>query len=161
MVTIDSVRALVHATLSGDVESFTELTREPRAELFDPRSPLAQAFRASGVVFTLSASGVASILRQLRDGRIRPQQAQSWASFARHGYFGYFGYLGYERGAKRGIWPLSIEYGPCEDAIVEAISRLDELGDLIDGEISDSEIAELLAELERCDGRTPDSPPRP
>lgn len=142
-------RELVRKALRGDIESFEELTREPREELFTAHPP---------VTYSLHASAVASVLRQLGAGRIRPEQAQAWASFVRRGEYGYFTY---RQRVKRGIRSLDIEYGTCEEVIVEAVSRLDELGDLIDGEISNSEIAELLAALELCDGQTPDSPPRP
>jgi hypothetical protein len=43
---------------------------------------------------------------------------------------------------------IDIDYEPeAEDAIVEAIARLDELGDIIDGELRPGEAAELRRAL--------------
>jgi hypothetical protein len=46
------------------------------------------------------------------------------------------------------VRPVLIEYETdFEDAIVEAISRLDEIGDVVDGCIPSAEIAQLIAPL--------------
>jgi hypothetical protein len=59
-----------------------------------------------------------------------------------------WGYL--PSGSTGPIRPLDIEYEPQhEEAIVECLARLDELGDIIDGELRPGEAAELLRALER------------
>jgi hypothetical protein len=47
------------------------------------------------------------------------------------------------------IRPISVEYEPAqEEQIVEAVSRLEQLGDLVDGVIDNDELRELLEALE-------------
>jgi len=81
------------------------------------------------------------VLEDLRAGRISPESAQSWASFVRRGYV--------EDPRQRGtIRPVEIDYQPdSESAIVDAVSRLDEIGDVVDGVVSRSEIDTLLERL--------------
>ena len=119
---------LIGEAMAGNMAAFLQLLEHLRSV----REPV----HASGVV---SASGVASVLRQLRAGTVAPEQAQSWASLVRRGWWAH------------GTYVIHIDYDEsCEDAIADAVGRMDELGDLIDGEISVAETATLLAELERC-----------
>ncbi len=47
------------------------------------------------------------------------------------------------------IRPLDIDYeDACEEEIAAAVSRLDEIGDLVDGEVSTGEILDLLQLLD-------------
>jgi hypothetical protein len=80
------------------------------------------------------------VLHGLLGEAIPEEEAQQWASFVRRGFVS---------GAHRGpIRPLSIDYAEkYEDAIVEAVSRLDEIGDMIDGHVSKSELADLIDRL--------------
>ncbi|HET6875967.1 MAG TPA: hypothetical protein VFH38_00405 [Jatrophihabitans sp.] len=90
--------------------------------------------------FILGASPVARVLRGLIHGAIAPEQAQRWASFMRRGYVA--GVPG------RGSVDVDIVFDPDhEDVIVEAIARLDELGDLVDGQLRPGEAEQLLAAL--------------
>lgn len=93
-----------------------------------------------GRQFTLRAASVARVLSSLTNGAITPTQAQRWASFMR------WGYVASTPG--RGGTDVDIEYeAQYEDAIIEAIARLDELGDLIDGDLRPGEADQLLAAL--------------
>lgn len=93
----------------------------------------------------LEGQAVVRVLRQLRDGDVAPAAVQAWASFARRGYV---------EGASGPVRPIGIEYeGDSEDAIAEAISRLDELGDDIDGELALGELDDLLELLNQSGPR--------
>jgi hypothetical protein len=88
----------------------------------------------------LEPDAVAGVLADLQRGLITTSGAQVWASFVRRGYFS---------GGLEPVRPIHIDYDEGkEDAMVEAIARLDELGDDIDGEISNDELNELLATLQ-------------
>lgn len=79
------------------------------------------------------------VLYSLLGGNISGADAQRWASFVR---------VGYTAGVKGPVRALMIDYEEThEDAIAEAISRLDEIGDLIDGTIEGPEIADLIDAL--------------
>ena len=86
----------------------------------------------------LDAAAVRRVLSGYAEGRVGREDAQAWASFVRHGYFA---------GPAAGQ-PIDIEYAAAaEMPIVDAVGRLDELGDDIDGEIDADESASLLADL--------------
>lgn len=130
-----AIRSLIRDALAGDIESFLKLTNIDADALFG--APSSQ-------IFTLRSAGVARVLRQLRAGRIDTNQAQAWASFARRGYFP-------SRGQSR-YWPLEIAYeSQCEATIADAVARLDELDDVIDGKISDDEATKILLALDACE----------
>ena len=121
-------------SVGGDITAFEILKRNPRR--------LTQLFGSSVPNLVVTSDAVGDVLRALRDRRVSPQQAQQWASFIRRGYL---------TGANDGpLRPLSIEYDPeHEDVIVEILSRLDELGDVVDGHVSDDELSTMLGELSR------------
>ena len=92
-----------------------------------------------GEPLVISRSAVVAVLAGLRDASISPQDAQSWASFVRWGHVA---------PAVGPIRSLDIEYDPeWELPIADAVSRMDELGDIVDGEITRAEIAILLMDL--------------
>jgi hypothetical protein len=92
--------------------------------------------------FHLAADAVVDLSRRLQRGEVTGGDAQRWASFVRRGFIA-------GDGSRLPVTPLLIDYEPeHEDAIVEVIGRLDEIGDVIDGEVpDDEEIASLLALL--------------
>lgn len=117
-------------TVGGDITAFEALRQNPN------QLARLSSYSAPKLVVTLEA--VRDVLSALRDGRVSPQQAQQWASFVRRGYI-----AGTTKGPVR---PLKIEYDHVhEDAIIEIISRLDEIGDAIDGEVSDEELSAMLS----------------
>jgi hypothetical protein len=84
----------------------------------------------------VTRAAAVAVLEGLVERSCAPEEAQAWASFVRRGYVA---------GVRGPIAPLGIDYEDAwEDAIVEAVGRLDEIGDLIDGEISDAEALLLL-----------------
>ena len=91
---------------------------------------------------TVKADAVKRVLEDLRNGEIPPEQAQPWASFLRYGY------LPGSADPTESVHPIDFPYETnCEDAIAEAISRMEELGDLIDGTLERNEIQSLLEQL--------------
>lgn len=72
-------------------------------------------------------------------------EVQRWASFMRRGYIG--------AGEGGPITPLDIYYqAGYEEEMVEIVGRLDEIGDVVDGEVSSRvEISGCLAPLGLAD----------
>lgn len=89
---------------------------------------------------TLATAAVRHVLRQLLDQTADPLTVQQWASFVMRGYLERVG---------PPIHPVAIEYEESyEDEIVEALHYLDQIGDLIDGEVEPDRVRELLVALE-------------
>jgi hypothetical protein len=121
----------IAAALAGDAGQLPVITSATQDELNDV---------TAGTELVLTRDAVASMLRRYRAGGFDGATVQAWASFVRRGYV-----------ALRShgpIKPLTIDYEAAyEDAIVEAVGRLDEIGDLIDGTVDEAEIGVLLAAL--------------
>lgn len=82
-------------------------------------------------------SAVVGVLRGLLVGAWTPEEVQAWASFVRRGYVA--------GGSDLPVRPLDIGYDDaCEEEIAAAVSRLDEIGDLVDGEVTRGEVLDLL-----------------
>jgi hypothetical protein len=128
------LRSVLVRLVSGDVSAVTTLLDVPHQRV---------AADADGVGLTVRRESVARVLRNLAQHEITGAQAQQWASFVRRGYVP-------APGPNEPIKPVPIGYeAGYEDAIAEVISRLDDIGDLIDGEVPDAaEIHALLALLE-------------
>lgn len=114
-------------TLRGDLAAFRRLRSVDHAQLLQV-----------SVDLKVDPVAVRRVLNALVDGTAGPEEVQAWASFMRRGY------LPSSHGP---IHPLAIEY-VSEDVVSEVISRLDELGDLVDGEIGESELESMIAALE-------------
>jgi hypothetical protein len=85
----------------------------------------------------LARASVVRVLRGLLEDAWTPEQAQTWASFVRRGYFAGRG--------KHPVRPLDVDYEEAyEQEIAASVSRLDEIGDLVDGDVSTGEVLELL-----------------
>lgn len=90
--------------------------------------------------FTVRTDAVIRVVNGLLSGQISAHDAQRWASFVRRGYVA--------SSPGRGTADVEIEYDPdYDEAIAEAVGRLDELGDIIDGELRPGEADQLLAAL--------------
>jgi hypothetical protein len=125
-----SDRRILLAAVDGDLDAFEELVQRP------PDRIEAQANSLPGLMVTKEA--VARILEAMQQGASQ-SVVQQWASFVRRGYFAQ---------AKGSSHPIEIEYETsAEDRIADIVARLDELGDLIDGVISDDELAEMLSDM--------------
>lgn len=121
--------------LAGDVTHIRALERHQQLEITKVAAEM------PSTCLTLFPNAVKRVLLALLKREIVPEQAQAWASFVRRGYIS---------GTGSPISAIAIAYDPNhEDAIVEAIARLDELGDLIDGSMDDDEIRQLLEHLDR------------
>lgn len=92
---------------------------------------------AIGSPLVVSRTAAISVIRGLLDGIYSPETVQSWASFVSAGFV-----------ANRSpgpIRPVEIDFEEAwEDAISAAVSRLDEIGDMVDGEVSRGEALDLL-----------------
>jgi len=120
----------VAAVLAGYAEQLPVVAAAEQDDLND-------ALAGSDLVLTRDA--VARTLRRYRAGEFDGATVQAWASFVRRGYIG---------GSGGPVKPLRIDYEDAyEDAIVEAVGRLDEIGDLIDGTVNDAEVEVLLTAL--------------
>ena len=91
---------------------------------------------------TLGTEAVSVVLRRLGSGAIDGSRAQRWASFMQLGHVPLAG--------ADPIEPLDIDFEPDhEDEIADAIARLEEIGDRIDGDPpTAAEIQALLLRLE-------------
>jgi hypothetical protein len=115
--------------MDGDLRAMPTIARVDHDDL----SKAAQSV-PGGLVVTRAAA--IAVLQGLDQGTCTPGEAQAWASFVRRGYV---------RGQGSPIAPIDIDYEKaCEDAIVEAVARLDEIGDLVDGDLSPAEVLLLL-----------------
>ena len=87
----------------------------------------------------LSINGVRRVLTALMHGEISADQAQTWASFMKRGYISR---------SKQPVRPVNIPFQKDrEEVISEVITKLDELGDAIDGSLGHTDIMELLDKL--------------
>jgi hypothetical protein len=87
----------------------------------------------------LTGTSVLRVLVALQTGRLDPGMAQQWASLMKRGFVG-------RASGGLPVRPLKIEYElSFEEPISVALSRLDELGDSVDGEIDRQELTQLMA----------------
>jgi hypothetical protein len=118
------------AVLAGDVASMASLREVPQQEL---------AAAADGPLL-LTRDAVVRVLRSYSAGEFSDAAVQSWASFVRRGYVA--------GGGGQPVHALPIDWEAAhEDAMAEAIERLDELGEPVDGTLREGELDELLAAL--------------
>lgn len=116
--------------LSGDPSALPLITPIALAALREA----ATALRSPLVVTRIAA---VSVLQGLNEATYSPEQVQCWASFVRRGYV--------PSPAEGPIRPLDIAYEEAwEEAIAAAVSRLDEIGDVVDGEVRRGEVLDLL-----------------
>ena len=126
---------------SGDPSALEVLKRLP------PDVPLSSAHP-----LVVDANAVVRVLEALLDASVAPMDAQAWASFVRRGYL---------PGGTGPIRALAIDYAPeDEEWIVETVSRLDEIGDRIDGDLGDDEIRALINMRPKAWLKTPSGLPR-
>lgn len=115
--------------LDGDVSAVPVISKAEHVDVQDAAASLQRE-----LVVTRAAA--LAVLTSLDDGSCSPEEVQAWASFVS---------CGYAPGARPPIRPVDIDYEEAwEDAIVEAVARLDEIGDVVDGTVTRSEIGLLL-----------------
>jgi hypothetical protein len=116
--------------VGGDFAALAVVRKQPHEWIADARSRLPE--------LAVSGAALVRVLEELRDGHISKEDAQAWASFVRRGYIA--GRISFP------VSPIDISYAQgIEDLVAGIISRLDELGDKIDGDIDNTEVAEMLA----------------
>jgi hypothetical protein len=126
---------IILSVLSGNASLLQMLKRQDEIERVGKEIPENK--------LAVVSSAVRRVLTALLRKEITSGQAQAWASFVRRGFI---------PTDQKLLKPLPIFYQQeCEDDIAEAISRMDELGDIIDGTMDDDEIRELIQKLERCE----------
>jgi hypothetical protein len=124
----EEVAATLRRVLSGDVRALDRLAR------FGPH--VVSALLEGPGAPVLSVGAVVSVVRGYAGGQLPQDQVQRWAAFMRWGYFG-------GPGAPKDA--VAVEYDPRREFdINEVIGRLDELGDLIDGELREGEAEEMI-----------------
>lgn len=127
-----STRQLLEASVCGDLGSFSQLLQLDHEILIGATASMPR--------LVLTASAVLSVLRAHRDGRAAAKLVCVWAWFVRRGFL---------PGGAGPIRPLAIEYEAEKEAgIVDALARLSELGDLVDGTMAKEEIEQLIGSLE-------------
>ena len=105
---------------------------------------LREAVVAIPTPLVISREAAVAVLTGLHERVISCEQAQGWASFVRRGYIA--------NRADGPIQPLDIAYEEeWEEGIAATVSRLDELGAAIDGDISMGEMLHLLQLLADSD----------
>lgn len=124
-----AVQAMLALLVAGDTDALKSLEPVSQEEI---------ATSANGIELVVDARAVADVLRKLSARSIDARTAQRWASFVRRGFFE-------GRNAGKGMKSVRIEYDEAyENAIAEAISRMDEIGDSIDGTVPDETETELI-----------------
>ena len=116
----------------GDLDLLAIVLKQPHAIIQECRSMLPR--------LVITTTTICKVLMDLQQHRITAEQAQKWASFVRRGYVAYK--------QKGPIKPIEIDYDiTVEDLIADVISRLDEIGDLIDGTISEEKLKMMIRQL--------------
>jgi hypothetical protein len=130
MTTLSDRQTLV-AVVGGDLKAFATLLEQLPARILAQRDLLPE--------LKVTREGILRVLVAMQRNDFSTTLIQQWASFIRRGYFG---------SVKGPIRPIDIQHEPpAEDQIVEVIARLDELGDLIDGEITDEELLQMIRSM--------------
>lgn len=129
MVTLS---ATIVAVVDGDLSGMDTIRAVAHRTLWDAVAETPQLI--------VTRSALIKVLEDWKHGHYTAEEIQRWASFIRRGYVA-------ERVSER-VHPISIDYDIDDEAlIVEVIGRLDEIGDLIDGQIKPGEQEEMLLAL--------------
>lgn len=131
MVSVErAMTEMLRATIDGDAMAVQQLAG-PHQRLVDAA--------AAAAPLKLRRDAVVRVLRDRRSGAIPDDVAQAWASLMKRGWI-------VVPGSSGPVSPISIEWED-EDLLVEPLGRLDELGDAVDGTMSDEEIDGWIARL--------------
>jgi hypothetical protein len=129
--------------VQGNLEAFPRLLKQQHSALSECRSNLAE--------LVLTAAAVRKVLLALERNQVSPNLVQQWASFVRRGYIANADFI--PDVSSQPVKPIEIDYEPSvEDQIADVISRLDQIGDVIDGEVTDNDVREMLDELAQPNG---------
>jgi hypothetical protein len=124
----DDVAAALRDAIAGDARAVERLqcSHDVLVAEADALSPL-----------VLTSGSLVRVLSDLRLRRISASEAQAWSSLMKRGYV---------RVVDGPVRAIDIRWDP-EDAIVEPLGRLDELGDVIDGTMPDEELDDWISRL--------------
>lgn len=130
-----ALKAAVQRAISGDVAALATVSEARRQQVFE---------EAGDAKLVVGRESVGHVLRSLGHGEIDGEQARRWALFVWGGFVPVPGSDDREPAKS-----LPIEWDPeYEEAIAEIISRLEQIGDIIDGDIpTEAEINEYLVSL--------------
>ncbi len=116
-------------TIQGNLDAFRIVREQTHEAIRECRARLPS--------LTLTTHALYNVLSAMQLGQTAPSDVQQWASFVRRGYI-----AGTKTSA---IEPINIDYEVShEEQIAEIVSRLDEIGDIVDGNISDDELAAMI-----------------
>jgi hypothetical protein len=122
---------VLERAITGDMGAFAMVRVQDHAVLIEAeggKRPL-----------VLTPAAVLRVLRSLQSGHLSPELAQAWASFVSRGY------VARRPPAEGPIGPLTIDWDrTAESAMADVLSRMDELGDAIDGTIDNDEAERSL-----------------
>ncbi len=132
---MESLKSALVGVAAGDLECLAPVLAASHCELSDAAAILPRSL-------VVARSSLTKVLEDWDSGSFSAHDVQRWASFVRRGYV---------TGAAHGpTVPIRIEYaGEDEDQIADIISRLDEIGDQIDGNIDAHELDEILLALRK------------
>lgn len=126
--------------VEGDLQAFEKLKKQSHHQLLTYKERLNK--------LTLKPDAVSLVLKKLKEGKVAPTVVQEWASFVRRGYVANTD-LSAIKTKPSAIQAIAIEYDPYhEHEIVDAIARLDEIGNIVDGEVTNNEIDLMLMNLD-------------
>lgn len=103
-----------------------------------PQEALASAAAGIGDL-VLTRDAILRVLGDLRKGRISGEEAQRWSSFVKRGYVS-------GRAGAGPVRPIIIDHDD-DESTVDVLGRLDDLGDEIDGTMSDDELDQWISRL--------------
>lgn len=123
----------LESILSGDTSQISALTRQGQHRVSELASGLPLQSR------TLTAAAIKRVLSAYSKGDVSKEEAQAWASFMLRGYVSE---------SDKPVTPIQIEFErEREEDIVEVLARLDDLGERVDGIISQTELREFIERL--------------
>jgi len=123
---------LIEEALTGNLKRFSVLMAVEHNELLQASKTIP--------VLLLTRLSVLNVLNEIKGTDIAIEIVQGWASFVMRGYIA--------TNASEPIVPIQIDYeSEYEDSIVDVLSRLDELGDAVDGAIDETELNSLIHSL--------------
>jgi len=132
MMTSYNLSAILVELACGDLSRLVTLLKAEHEQVRCAREQLSE--------YRLTRAAVLKVLLGLKDGAFSLSAVQEWASFMRCGFVGAPG------GAP--VQPIEIDWDPdAQDIIADVLSRLDELGDTIDGTVDEHEVNEMIARL--------------
>ncbi len=136
MTDLTTVARLLEQLVAGDLSELNQLLLSSHATMEQARGEIGDLL--------LTRRAVLRVLAGLEAGTFDPQKVQQWASLMRRGYVP----VAVPEGLP--VRALDIEWEEeFEEQIAYVISRLDELGDIVDGKIDENEMTELILMLKQ------------